>query len=67
MMTVSEAGWTMAEARVAELESAQDRAWRRYKAAKDVVARGDLNGQIGRTWEADAAVLDEITKPETGQ
>jgi hypothetical protein len=28
---------------------------------------GALNNQIGLTWAADAAVLDEITNPEAGQ
>jgi hypothetical protein len=30
-------------------------------------ALGELNDQIGRTWAADAAVLDEITRPEAGK
>lgn len=28
---------------------------------------GELNHQIGRTWAAAAAVLDQITRPEAGQ
>ncbi len=32
-----------------------------------LAALGELNGQIGRTWAADAAPLDEIIRQETGQ
>lgn len=32
-----------------------------------LTALGDLNDQIGRTWAADTAVPDEITRPEAGQ
>ena len=28
---------------------------------------GELLGQMGRAWDADAAALDEITGPEAGQ
>ncbi len=29
-----------------------------------LAALGELNDQIGRTWAADAAVLDEMTRPD---
>ncbi len=44
MMTVNEAERTVAEARMADLKAAQDRAWRRHIAAKGLVTRARKDG-----------------------
>src|SRR6266496_1185219 len=44
IMTVSAAESTVAGARMAELKAAQDRAWRRYNAAKGLLTRARKDG-----------------------